>query len=65
MKPISHDRQDESLAAKACWFKSLTLQERMDYLVAMTDLILENNPGIMDRKNAEPPREGVRVVKLP
>jgi hypothetical protein len=37
----------------------------MEYLVAITDLILENNPGIMDRKNAEPPRKGVRVLKLP
>jgi hypothetical protein len=65
MAGISHDWQDETLEAKARWFQSLTLEERMEYLVAITDLILENNPGIMDRKNAEPPRKGVRVLKLP
>jgi hypothetical protein len=65
MRGISHDWQDESLEAKARWFRTLTPEERLEYLIEMTNLILENNPGIADRKYAEPLPEGVRVVKLP
>ena len=66
MKPsVSHDRAEESLAAKVRWFQSLSLEERMDYLVMMTDLILENNPGILEVKNAELPKGCVRIVRRP
>ena len=41
---ISHDRQEETLTAKAAWFQSLSLSERMDLLCFFTDLILDNNP---------------------
>ena len=53
-KTISHDRQEETIEAKALWFQSLSLQERMDLLCAYTDMILEVNPGIMEQKDAEP-----------
>ncbi len=46
----SHDWEQESDRAKARWFQSLTREERMDYLCVITDLILENNPGIADVK---------------
>lgn len=61
---ISHDREEETLEAKARWFQSLTLQERMDYLVAITDLILENNPNAMRAKNAEPSARRIRVLNF-
>ena len=41
---LSHDREQETLEAKARWLQSLTLTERMDYLCMLTDLVLENNP---------------------
>ena len=59
---ISHDREEETLEAKARWFQSLTLEERMDYLCAITDLILENNPNAMRTKYAEPTARRVRVL---
>jgi len=63
---ISHDREDESPLAKARWFQSLTLEERMDYLVAITDLILENNPDIVKTKPYDyPPSRRVRVLREP
>ena len=37
-KPISHDRRDESIEAKARWFQSLSLPERMELLCEFTDL---------------------------
>lgn len=60
---ISHNRQDESPEAKARWFQSLSLQERMDLLCVFTDLILQNNPAIMELKNAEPASGSVRILR--
>lgn len=65
IEQVSHDRQDESPEAKARWFQSLTLEERMEYLCAVTDLVLENNPRIADVKNAEPTSGRIRVLTLP
>ena len=45
MAPISHSFEDETPEAKARWFRSLTVDERIAMLCAWTDLILENNPG--------------------
>ncbi len=59
---VSHDFREESGEAKARWFSGLTLAERMDLLVAFTDLILENNPGIVDKTDAQPVEGRVRVL---
>jgi hypothetical protein len=59
---ISHDWQEETPAAKARWFQSLSLAERMELLCCFTDLILSNNPEIVERKDAEPIAGRVRVV---
>lgn len=62
---ISHDREQETPEAKARWFQSLSLEERMDYLCFLTDLILENNPGVMQAKNAPPTTERIRILTAP
>jgi hypothetical protein len=59
---ISHDRELESPEAKTRWFRSLTISERGDYLCEMTDLILEINPRIMDKKNAQPVAGRIRLL---
>ena len=61
-KAISHDRQEETLEAKARWFQSLSLSERMDLLCFFTDLILSNNPEIVEQKDAQPIPGRVRVL---
>ena len=64
MQPvISHDLQEETPEAKARWFQSLVLAERMDMLCAFTDLILDNNPGIVEHKNAQSTSGRVRVLR--
>ena len=65
MNTVSHDRQQETLEAKARWFQSLSLHERMEYLCWITDLVLENNPRLMDLKNAQPVAGRIRVVSRP
>jgi hypothetical protein len=59
---VSHDIREESLQAKAQWFRSLSVEERMDVFVAFTNLILENNPDIVKQKNVRPASERVRVI---
>jgi hypothetical protein len=59
---ISHDIREESLAAKARWFQSLPLEERMDVFVAFTNLILENNPDVVKKKYVRPASECIRVI---
>ena len=61
-KAISHDRQEETLEAKARWFQSLSLSERMDLLCFFTDLILSNNPEVVEQKDAQPIAGRVRVL---
>ena len=51
---ISHDLQAETPEAKARWFQSLSLEERMEMLCLFTDLVFENNPLIAERKNNQP-----------
>jgi len=65
MSGVSHDRQQETPEAKARWFQSLPLEERMNYLCMLTDLILENNPRLPHLKNAQPVAGRIRVVSSP
>ena len=64
---VSHDRSDEDILAKAAWFQSLSLEERMDLLCEYTDLILENNPGLANQAKPDdpPPSERIRIISLP
>jgi hypothetical protein len=59
---VSHELAEETPEAKARWFQSLSLSERMDLLCSFTDLVLENNPRIVERKDAEPVAGRVRVL---
>jgi len=61
---MSHDIRDESLEAKARWFQSLSLEERMDVFVAFTNLILENNPDIVKKKPLPPPSDRVQIISI-
>jgi hypothetical protein len=60
---ISHGFKEEAPEAKARWFQSLSLEERMDLLCSFTDLILENNPDIVEKRYAEPSERRVLIVR--
>ena len=59
---ILHSFQEETPEAKARWFQSLSIQERAEILDFFTDLILEINPRIVEKKNAQPVEGRIRVV---
>jgi hypothetical protein len=62
---ISHDREEETPEAKVRWFRSLSVEERMDYFSSLYELALENNPDIVNQKAAEPIPGRVQVLALP
>lgn len=59
---VSHNRDEETPEAKARWFQSLSVEERMDYLCFVTDLVLENNPAVLKTKNAQSVTGRIRVL---
>jgi len=59
---ISHDRNDEAIEAKVIWFRTLSLSEKMDMLCAYTDLALELNPQIPDKKYAQQTKGRIQIL---
>jgi hypothetical protein len=62
---VSHDWRDKTPEAKARWFQSLSIEERMEILCALTDLILEANPALVHAKHVEPIPGRVQILTLP
>lgn len=62
-KSISHKFEDETPDAKALWFQSLPLEERMDMLCMFTDMILEANPRAAEHRHAKSTTGTVKVLK--
>ena len=67
MEPeVSNDRADDSLEAKARWYQSLWVEERMEVLVSMTDLLLSVNPSLAWKtlpSAAEQARRRIQVIE--
>ena len=61
---ISHSWQEEEPEAKARWFQSLTLAERMEMLCSLTDLIFANNPTIADTKDDQDDQFASRRIRV-
>jgi len=61
---VSHDRTEETIEAKTLWFRSLTLDERMEMLCAFTELLLMTNPKIVEQRNAQPIEGRVLVLTI-
>lgn len=66
MKPtISHDWSEETPEAKAKWFQSLSVAERLDIFCELAELALEANPRLLEAKHAESIQGRVQVLELP
>lgn len=59
---ISHDRSDETIEAKVKWFRTLDLSERMEMLCEYTDLALEINPKLPEKKYAQQTKGRVQIL---
>ena len=62
---VSHDRSEETPEAKARWFQSLTLEERMELLCAYTNLALAANPDLPARQDARPTGRRIQILTRP
>jgi hypothetical protein len=62
---VSHDRSEETPEAKARWFQSLTLPERMDLFCEFTELALSINPRIAERRNVTASSGRVQILSIP
>jgi len=64
MRPrVLTTREAETSEAKARWFQSLSVAERMELLCAYTDLIFENNPRVGEERNAQPASRSLQVLR--
>jgi len=61
-REIFHTYEAETMEFKSQWFQSLSLTERMELFCAYTDLILQNNPKILETKNAQPVAGRIQVL---
>ncbi len=61
-RSISHNRQLETPEAKAKWFQSLSMPERMELFCAFTDLALSAHPSLQEKKYAQPTAERIQVI---
>lgn len=59
---ISHNPEDETIEAKTRWFQSLPLSERMEIFCAFTDLALEMNPDLAEKKDAQPNNRSFQII---
>jgi hypothetical protein len=59
---ISHNRSDEAIEAKVKWFRTLDLSERMDMLCEYTDLALELNPNLPEKKYAQQTKGSIQIL---
>ena len=64
-KAVLHDRNEETPEAKARWFQSLSMEERMDSLCEFTDLALTINPALQEGKLAQPVPGRIQVLPEP
>lgn len=61
---ISHDRSKETLAAKAEWFQSLSVEERIGLFCEITELALQQNPDLGRKRHVEPVEGRICVLSL-
>jgi len=59
---VNHNWEEETIEAKARWFQSLTVEERMEIFCEITELALSANPDLMDKKDAQPIPGRVQVL---
>jgi hypothetical protein len=64
-KAIRYEGSDDSIEAKARWFQSLTVEERMQWLDETVEAALATNPELAHQDHGFPANCRVRVVTLP
>jgi hypothetical protein len=64
-RAVSHRLDDETPEAKARWFQSLTIEDRIEVFCAWTDVALALRPELVGLKDAKPVKGRVLVLEKP
>ena len=59
---VIHQLQTPGLIKDVQWFRTLNLSERMELLCAYTDLALELNPQLPDKKHAQQAKRRIQIL---
>jgi hypothetical protein len=59
---VSQDWAEETPEAKARWFRSLRMADRMQLLCELTDLALSVNPSLPEKNRAESTSGRIQVL---
>jgi hypothetical protein len=59
---VSHDWAEETREAKAQWFRSLRMADRMQLLCELTDLALAINPSLPEKNRAQSTPGRIQVL---
>ncbi len=59
---ISHDRREETPEAKVRWFRSLSMDDRMEMFCSITDLALTANPSLQEKKIAQSITGRIQII---
>ena len=59
---VEHDRKLESIEAKAKWFQSLSMAERMDVFCEFTELALSVHPELKEKKYVKPVAGRIQIL---
>jgi hypothetical protein len=59
---VSHDWAEETPEAKAQWFRSLRMADRMQLLCELTDLALAINPSLPEKNRAQSTPGRIQVL---
>lgn len=62
-KEVAHGFEEETMESKALWFQSLPISERMEMLCMFTDMILENNPDVVEKRDAKSLTGSIQVLE--
>jgi hypothetical protein len=65
ISPVSHDWKEETPEAKARWFRSLPMDDRMQMLCDVTDLALSVDPSLSEKNRAEPTPGRIQIISNP
>lgn len=66
MKPsISRGWSEETPEAKARWFQSLTVNERLAIFCELSEMVIHANPKLLDAKHVEPVPGRIQVLERP
>ena len=62
---VLHGWEAKTPEAKARWFRSLTVEERLETFCEFYELAVTLNPGLREKKHAQRFEGRVRVLELP